>query len=1129
MPRIFDNIDLPLLPALKDTLKISEHADFCVGYFNLRGWRTIDQLVEPWAGGDGACCRLLVGMQPLPQDELRAMLSLASDEVIDQATVLQLKRRKAEEFREQLAFGAPTNADEAGLRRLSDQIRAKKVVVKLFLRHALHAKLYLAYPNNPINPIVGFLGSSNLTFAGLKKQGELNVDVLDHDACRKLQAWFEDRWADKWCLDISYELADLIDSSWAREQPLPPYYIYLKMAYHLSQEARAGLSEFRVPRDLHDQLFEFQTAAVKIAAHHVNKRGGVLLGDVVGLGKTLMATAMARIFEDDRDWSTLIICPKNLIKMWQGYVERYGLRAKVLSINKVAQELPTIPARFRLVVIDESHNLRNREGRRYRAIQEYILQSDSKCVLLSATPYNKTYLDLSAQLRLFVPEHMDLGIRPERLLAGIGEIKFSQMYQAPIRSLAAFEKSEHVDDWRDLMRLYMVRRTRGFIQQNYAERDEESGRRYLTMASGQPSYFPARVPKTVPFAVDEANGSDPYARLYADSVVDAINGLALPRYGLGNYVAPSPHTAPTTAEARTIEGLSRAGKRLMGFCRTNLFKRLESGGAAFVQSIDRHILRNYVVLHAIEHDLPIPLGTQGAELLEPASYDEDIDATARNFFEDENDSENGGDTTLSSTAAAPMFSEDGYRQRAIAVYDAYSTQYRTRFKWLPPHLFTRALKKRLLSDARALIAVLDACGAWNPGADTKLAALAHLLTDTHHADKVLVFTQFADTTRYLAAQLQSLGIKGVAGVTGQSHDPTELAWRFSPKSNEKTVQPDDELRVLIATDVLSEGQNLQDCAVIVNYDLPWAIVRLIQRAGRVDRIGQQAERILCYSFVPADGVERIIRLRGRVHRRLRENAEVVGADEAFFDDDNDDRPIIDLYNEKAGILDGDADTEVDLSSYAYQIWKNAVDADPTLRKTIPDLPPVVYSTRAYVGTQSEPQGVLLYMRSAEGNDALAWVDKEGNSVTESQLTILRAAECAPNTPPMPRHPSHHELVRQGAEHIVAEEQRVGGQLGRPSGARFRTYERLKVYADSLKGTLFASQELDKAIGEIYRYPLRQSAVDTLNRQLRSGVDDETLAQLVIALRDEDRLCLIHEEEHEQEPQIICSLGLFADM
>ena len=116
-------------------------------------------------------------------------------------------------------------------------------------------------------------------------------------------------------------------------------------------------------------------------------------------------------------------------------------------------------------------------------------------------------------------------------------------------------------------------------------------------------------------------------------------------------------------------------------------------------------------------------------------------------------------------------------------------------------------------------------------------------------------------------------------------------------------------------------------------------------------------------------------------------------------------------------------------------------------------------------------------------------------------------------------------MKLAAEHIAREEKQVGGQLGRPSGARFRTYERLKNHAEQVRGTLFDTQPLRRAIDDIYRYPLRQSAVDTLNRQLRSGVSDETLAQLVIALRDDDRLCLVHEEDERQEPQIICSLGL----
>ena len=476
MPRIFDNLapGTSLLPALQETLGLSSRADFCVGYFNLRGWGGLAPYVDDWNGGDGPC-RVLIGMQRLPHEDLRDALSLVDrPSSMDNQTAHRLRVQLAEQLRQQLTIGAPTNADERTLRQLAEQLRAKKVVVKLFLRHPLHAKLYLLFRNDPINPIVGYLGSSNLTFAGLSAQGELNVDVLDQDATVKLKQWFEDRWNDKLCIDITDELLQIIEESWARETLIPPYHVYLKMAYHLSHEARAGLAEFRIPKVFGDRLFDFQAAAVKIAAHHLNKRNGVLIGDVVGLGKTLMATAVARIFEDDYGLETLIICPKNLVPMWEDYVYEYQLRARVLPLSQVLGELPKL-RRYRLVVIDESHNLRNRDGKRYRAIQEYVRANESKCILLSATPYNKTYLDLSSQLRIFVEEDQDLGIRPERLLRELGEIEFSRRHQAAPRTLAAFDFSEYADDWRDLMRLYLVRRTRSFIQDNYAETIERPG------------------------------------------------------------------------------------------------------------------------------------------------------------------------------------------------------------------------------------------------------------------------------------------------------------------------------------------------------------------------------------------------------------------------------------------------------------------------------------------------------------------------------------------------------------------------------------------------------------------------------------------------------------------------------
>ena len=1125
MPRIFDNIEESLLPALQENLELSDHADFCVGYFNLRGWKQLDSYIDKWSGGEGHCCRLLVGMHRLPQDELRQAMRLSKSESgMDNQTALRLKKKLAEEFREQLTVGVPTNEDEVGLRQLAAQIKAKKVIVKLFLKHPLHAKLYLLFRPDPVNPTTGYLGSSNLTLSGLSQQGELNVDLLDHDACTKLSKWFEDRWNDNWCIDISNELVKIIEESWAREEPIPPYHIYIKMAYHLSQEARAGLSEFRIPREFGQKLFEFQKAAVKIAAHHINKRGGVLIGDVVGLGKTLMATAVARILEDDLGLETLIICPKNLVDMWEDYRDQYRLRARVLSISQVITQLPDL-RRFRLIIIDESQNLRNREGKRYRSIREYIEENESKCILLSATPYNKTYLDLSNQLRLFVPEDSELSIRPERLLRDMGETEFMRQHQCPLRSLAAFENSEYADDWRELMRLFLVRRTRSFIQENYAETDPENGRKYLIFEDGTRSYFPVRIPKTVKFKIDDRDPNDQYAKLYASDVVDTINSLRLPRYGLGNYLKESHLSPPTQSEAGVLLDLSRAGKRLMGFCRTNLFKRLESSGQAFILSIERHILRNYVFLHAVKEGKPLPIGTQDAVLLDARVYDEDADATSTipNIFDDEDDT---GENEM--VHKRGLESQEDYKKRAAEIYEEYISKHKTSFKWLRPDLFSKALANDLQSDVNALLKVLEKCGDWNPAKDTKLEALHHLIDKKYINDKIIVFTQFADTVRYLEKNLKLKGISRMAGVTGDSPDPTVLAWRFSPESNEKRgrIRPDAELRLLVTTDVLSEGQNLQDCFIVVNYDLPWAIIRLVQRAGRVDRIGQKAESILCYSFLPAEGVERIIRLRDRVRIRLQENAEVVGTDEAFFEDDRNDQAVLDLYNEKADILDGDADTEVDLASYAYQIWKNATKADPKLEKTIPAMPPVVYSTREHKPTNEKPEGVLVYMRTGEGNDALAWIDKDGKSATESQFEILRAAECKSDTPPIPRHENHHEMVRKGVELIVEEERSVGGQLGRPSSARFRTYERLKDYAQKVEGTLFESQELLRAIDDIYRHPLRQSAIDTLNRQLRSGISNETLAQLVIALRDEDRLCLIHEEDGEShEPKIICSMGL----
>ncbi|CAN5861208.1 helicase-related protein [soil metagenome] len=1127
MPQIFDNIDLDLGTALQTALGSSERADFCVGYFNLRGWRSLDSQIERWSGEDGQCCRLMVGMPSVGDEQAWRAFASGGGAEVSQKVAFDRKKELAEAFRRQLQFGAPTNADEAGLRRLVSQLRARKVRVKLFTRHSLHAKLYLLFRPDPVQKAVGYVGSSNLTMAGLAKQGELNVDVTDHDACMKLASWFEARWEDRFCIDISDELIQVIDESWAREQLVSPYLIYLKMAYHLSHEARRGEQRFRIPAPLDKELLEFQVKAVQMAAQHVVERNGVLLADVVGLGKTIMATALAAMLEDEMGLRTLIVCPVRLEPMWKEYRRCYGLRGDVITYTSLTPAKLPGGARYSLVVVDESHNFRNREGARYRVLKDFCTQHESKLVLLSATPYNKSYRDLASQLRLFLSDEKLLSARPEKLIQRVGgEQHFVAAHQCPPNCLAAFDKSEDPEDWRDLMKNYMVRRTRSFIKKEYGEREEASGRDYLLFNDNSKSYFPKRTPCTVHFAYNDHDPKDPYAQLYSPAVVAIINGLTLPRYGLGNYKDAAPPIPPNASEQLQLENLGRAGKRLMGFCRSGLFKRLESSGEAFLQSLQRHVVRNAVYIHALENGLPLPVGTQNVGSLSDSAEENDADV----LFADPGDAEQDGEA--GPDAGVPTQSD--LVQQAADTYDQYRTQFGKRFKWVRADLFRPELLADLRSDNDAILNVIALAGRWDPDRDTKLHALHKLVARTHPGEKVLVFSQFADTVEYLARELRTLGIENVEAASGRATNPTELAWRFSPHSNHKEREyAGRELRVLLATDVLSEGQNLQDAHVVVNYDLPWAIIRLIQRAGRVDRIGQRAETIFCYSFVPAEGIETIIRLRSRVRRRLTENAEVVGTDESFFEDDQGNQRLLDLYNEKSSALEGVDEGDVDEASQALQIWNLAVREHPELAARVEAMPDVVYSAKSHdpkpvpPPAAPAPHGSLVYVQVNGETDQLLYVDKNGETLTRSHSEALRLAACAPDTPATFRPAWHHDAVAHAVKTVTEQAKQFGaGGVGHNRTVRARVYAAVYEYALSVKGTVWDNHKYAAAVALLLRAPLKESARGTLRRMLRAHIQAPDLARLVVGLMEDGALCYdTGAADAGAETRIICSLAL----
>ena len=702
-----------------------------------------------------------------------------------------------------------------------------------------------------------------------------------------------------------------------------------------------------------------------------------------------------------------------------------------------------------------------------------------------------------------------------------GDNAFKRRYPDTfMRSISAFEKSDEVEDWNELMKLFLVRRTRTFIKENYAKTDPANGRKYLEFRDGTRSYFPDRVPRAIKFKTEDG---DQYSRLYSKQMLDLMDGLVLPRYGLDNYVSDKKRDEAPNRDRLLLDHLSRAGKRMMGFCRSTFFKRIDSSGFSFLLTLYRHILRNCVFIYAIENKLPLPIGDENSL---PDEFQDDEDVNNIFGFDWSNPSNVGNKLTVPTDL-------NFYKKKAEEYYNQISSK--SNVSWLNSVYFKRTLKEKLNKDCEIIINMIKLCGPWEPENDQKINELERKLVQDHKDDKVLVFTQYSDTAQYIYHELKRRGLKQIDVCTGGTQNPTAIVTKFSPRSNDDAQMPaNEQTRVLVATDVLSEGQNLQDAHVIMNFDLPWAIIRLIQRAGRVDRIGQTSEKILCYSFFPADGIENIIDLRQRLQHRLNEANQTLGGDEVFFE--GDEVNLTDLYNEKANLDDTD-DADVDLSSMAYEIWNQAIKANPKLKDIIPHLSDMIYSTKPT--PQPVEEGVITYVRTAAGFDMLSWYDKQGRLISQSQKRILKAMECSIDTTPMKPLDNHLELVAKAADNISVDNTNYSGTLGNRFSTRYRIIELLDNFyqqkdkdiqrsqMDSLFYGKDSLQELKSATDDIYNYPLLDTVKTTLGRMLRNNkLSDEDIVDYVIELYKEDQL--VHkpkEEEAARENQIICSMGL----
>jgi superfamily II DNA or RNA helicase len=1097
MPNIFDNLaaDMCLGPALQASLRHFDTVDVATGYLDLRGWREFADILSERRDevGRRPMARVLVGMVA-PADSEAILTSLQEEiqpppygsDVHDREKALRRRDQLVAHLRNQLMRGLATRESQATLRALKEQLEEGLVEMRVFTAKPLHGKTYIFHaPSQQFGSRWAYVGSSNLTNAGLNRNLELNIDVQDGDATGKLAAWFEDRWNDPFSLEISAEIIQLISESWADLVQPTPFEVYLKVCHSLSEDARDGLG-YVLPASMRRLLLDYQETAVRTLSRRIVRRGGTMLGDVVGLGKTLTAIGTALMLQAAEDYSTLVLCPKNLVSMWSDHCEAYELEARVVPYSMVDRVLPEL-RRYNLVICDESHNLRNNGTIAYEAIQAYIRRNDAKVLLLTATPYNLDFADVASQLALYLSDDEDLGIVPATALAA--DPTLATRVDGKINTLAAFRRSGEPDDWRRLMSDHLVRRTRTFIKRTAKkEKAMRSGGRteerpYLEFADGSRFHFPERIAR--PLSHDFGR-NDP-ARLMEDDIsLDAVRSLTLPRYRLADY--DNPKAEHSDSDISVLADIKSGRGNVSGFVRTGLFKRLSSSGHSFIVSLQRQRARNELFVHAIDSGLPIPVGTFTDRQIQVT--DEDLDGEAA--------------------------SEESLDAR----YRNLQASLPRRTKWINSGVFKPTLRTDLIEDNRTISMLLDRFGVWDAARDSKVAVLADLIRRGHPADKVLVFSEYADTAEYVAQALEATGIQRVAVATGNTADPADLARRFSPHSNALPGQDaefeNDEspIDVLVATDVLSEGQNLQDSHVVVNYDLPWAIIRIIQRAGRVDRVGQTSDTVYVY-LISHERIEDQINLRRRIKERLGAAAQAFGSDEQFFGSDQEIKILEDFHSGHVADETEELDGEVDAVSEAWLVWSNAVEKHPEITTRVKAMQDMVQSTRDQYITERRGS-VTAYVATESGVDAFACSWTSDSEVEDRLLTPLEAMKlfyAEVDTPTAPLRDDH--LDRQAAlvRGPLTIETLAAGNL---RGIRKWVWERLG-------GTLLLTAEAGVALDALHDRPLTSHATSRLQQARRQRYSLEDLTDLVMQLHEQDRLVVGAADT--DAIRLVCSIGV----
>ncbi len=854
------------------------------------------------------------------------------------------------------------------LSQLVSALRKGNLEVRRYDKAFLHAKAYIFSTLNDadLESQGIFVGSSNLTGAGLTHNLELNLGHYDIVLTEEAEQWFDALWEES----ELYDLAEIFEVIF---EPLSPWTIFIRVLWQLyGDEVK---EDVKVDNNL--PLTSFQNHGVARALRLMRETGGVIVADEVGLGKTFIAGQILQIYRERRQ-RALLICPASLRdSTWKRFLTNFQLFVECLSFEQLANDkklrdnqrpkadqehLQRPLDEYQLVIVDEAHNYRNPDApTRAAALRSLLFGKKRELLLLTATPVNNSLWDLYNLLRFF--------LRQDAHFANRGILSIRERFKSAMRMDPSDLNPDHLFPIIDAT---TVKRTRQFVKKHYAG-DTIPG----------PDGHPQTIVFPKPIALSLRYELENRLPGFFDLLEEALDSEGEKQIKFARYTP----RLYLHEEVETEEGAHT--RAMIGLLRSGILKRFESSTFAFCKTVRKMVEQNDKFLDALDSGYVV--------------------STA--FFKEVSADD---ETALEDLLAGTEHKYD------VSLYDV------------------EKLREVVEHDRDILSELAEAAEAITPVQDNKLRVLADTLVeiaqqakeeaidvaDEAQKRKVLVFSYFEDTVKWIRDFLNNeieanpglapyrnrmVAVSGSGDLAEVSR--LEALQGFAPVSMEAPAGSDNDIYdLVIATDVLAEGVNLQQCRHIINFDMPWNPMRLVQRHGRIDRIGSPHARVFMRTIFPVDRLDDLLNLEQRILGKLAQAAASIGVEapiegsargKQVFTESREE--IEKLINEDATIYErgGTAGAAQTGEEYRQTLRKALKENE----KSISNLPwkigtGMVKGDRsgiffcAIVGSETPLERTYLRFVPADGN----WEPIAGDSEIETEIgTCLRLIECEENS------------------------------------------------------------------------------------------------------------------------------------